>query len=71
MTQRHGGEDGHRDNDRREALSCTLSEQAARAKQQNQNEHRENADLAERFAEIEAGQAFHHADEKPADQGTR
>ena len=69
--QRHAASAGdHRQRSAR-TLSCARSEQAARAQQQHDDEHQEDADLAERFAEKKAGQAFHHADEQAADQRAR
>lgn len=46
-------------------------EQAGRAQQQHDDEDEENADLAERLAEKESGQAFHHADDEGADDRSR
>ena len=48
--------------------SRAFSQQAARAKQQHQDEHQENADLAEGFTEIKPAQALHHADDQAAEQ---
>ena len=69
--QRHGGEQRHGDQDRREALHARSPNSPLGPKQQHQDEHHENADLAERFAEIEPGQALDHADEQSAEQRAR
>ena len=66
--QRHDGERRDHQGDRQKHPSCPRSEQAARAHQQHRDEDEEDADLAERLAEKEAGQALHHADEQAADQ---
>ena len=67
-SQRHGGERRDDDDDRQKRLSCARSEQAARPHQQHGDEDQEDADLAERFTEEKAGQAFHDADQQAADQ---
>jgi len=42
-----------------------------RAEQQHENEDDENADLAERFAEVKPGEAFDDADDQPAEKRAR
>ena len=56
------------DDERIGAAPHARPEQAARSEQQHQDEHEEDADLAERLPEIETAQALHHADQQAADQ---
>src|SRR3954466_2795252 len=51
--------------------SCAFTEQPARSEQQHEYEDDEDADLTERFTEIESREAFADTDEQSADERAR